>query len=48
MDVERLLSPGMHYRHYALRAKLIVVEGGDLEAEVKKVRELAEEHSRRV
>jgi L-threonylcarbamoyladenylate synthase len=40
------LSPGMKYRHYAPRAKVIVVEGS-IDAVVGKIQELAMEYMRR-
>jgi L-threonylcarbamoyladenylate synthase len=43
---ERARSPGMKHRHYAPRAKLIVVEG-ELSAVVKKVSELADHFRQR-
>jgi L-threonylcarbamoyladenylate synthase len=43
---ERARSPGMKHRHYAPRAKLIVVEG-ELSAVVKKVSEMADHFRQR-
>ena len=43
--IERALSPGMKYRHYAPEAEVILFEG-DLEAMVAKIRQTAGEYSR--
>ncbi|MEM2440132.1 MAG: L-threonylcarbamoyladenylate synthase [Candidatus Bathyarchaeia archaeon] len=43
--VDRARSPGMKHRHYAPKAKMIVVEG-DFEAVMKKVTELASQYKR--
>ncbi|MBS7621214.1 threonylcarbamoyl-AMP synthase, partial [Candidatus Bathyarchaeota archaeon] len=43
LPVERARSPGMKHRHYAPRAKLIVVEG-ELSAVVKKITELVKRY----
>ncbi|MEM1565765.1 MAG: L-threonylcarbamoyladenylate synthase [Candidatus Bathyarchaeia archaeon] len=46
MHVNKARSPGMKHRHYAPRARMVVVEG-DLEAVVKKVAELADHYKRK-
>ncbi|MEM2419385.1 MAG: L-threonylcarbamoyladenylate synthase [Candidatus Bathyarchaeia archaeon] len=46
VHVDRARSPGMKHRHYAPKAKVVVVEGG-LEAVVKKVAELTDYYRRR-
>jgi L-threonylcarbamoyladenylate synthase len=46
LPVERARSPGMKHRHYAPKAKLIVVEG-ELSATVKKVMELVNLYRKR-
>ncbi|MEM0096241.1 MAG: L-threonylcarbamoyladenylate synthase [Candidatus Bathyarchaeia archaeon] len=46
VHVDRARSPGMKHRHYAPKARMIVVEG-DLEAVVKKVAELTDYYRRR-
>ncbi|MEM2280988.1 MAG: L-threonylcarbamoyladenylate synthase [Candidatus Bathyarchaeia archaeon] len=46
VHVEKARSPGMKHRHYAPKAKIIVVEG-DLEAAVGKVMELVEIYRQR-
>lgn len=45
VHVDEARSPGMKHRHYAPKAKMIVVEG-NLEAVVKKVAELADHYRR--
>jgi L-threonylcarbamoyladenylate synthase len=42
--IERALSPGMKYRHYAPKAELILIEG-EPDAMVGKIREMAEKYS---
>jgi L-threonylcarbamoyladenylate synthase len=46
LPVEKARSPGMKHRHYAPKAKLIVVEG-ELSATVKKVMELVNRYRKR-
>jgi len=46
VHVDRARSPGMKHRHYAPKAKMIVVEG-DLEAVVEKVAELVDHYKQR-
>ena len=42
--IERALSPGMKYRHYAPKAEVILIEGNS-DAMVGKIREMAKEYS---
>lgn len=44
--IERAVSPGMKYRHYAPKAEVILIEG-NADAVVRKIREVAEEFGRK-
>jgi len=46
VHVDRARSPGMKHRHYAPKAKMIVIEG-DLETVVKKIAELVDHYKQR-
>ena len=41
VHIDKARSPGMKHRHYAPRAELVVVEGEELNAVIKRVQELA-------
>ena len=43
---EKVLSPGMKYRHYAPKTKCILVYGEDDEVVIRKINEIAKEYSK--
>lgn len=43
---EKVLSPGMKYRHYAPKTKCILVYGEDDEVVIRKINEIAKEHKK--
>jgi len=46
IEIERALSPGMKYRHYAPKAEVILVEG-EPDSIARKVKEIADEFARK-